>query len=397
MRISICILLFFSSFVLAENAMSQNARVSLNKQAILREVLDEIEHQTDYLFLSNVDIDLNRKVSITVSSKPVREVLDKLFEHTDLTYAMEGVNIILSKRATALNSAAAISQQQTRKVSGLIVDDTGLSVIGASILEKGTTNGTTTDVDGKFSLSLTADDPILQISYLGYISQEVTVGEQTFLEITLREDTQTLEEVVVVGYGVMKKKLLTGATVQVSGYAIQSRNATTALGALQSQTPGVNIVQKSGKPGEGFNVTIRGMGTIGDAKPLYVVDGIAGIDINNLNPSDIESVDVLKDAASAAIYGARAANGVVLVTTKQGKSGKIQLSYDSYFGVQNIAKTPPLLNAKDYMLIEDETRFNEGNGVYNWSSEIPHYLLDRINNGTWEGTNWLKESLKNDA
>ncbi|MDR3252190.1 MAG: TonB-dependent receptor [Tannerella sp.] len=391
-----CLLLFLSGFVLAEDAKSQNARVSLNKnQAELKEVLDVIEHQTDYLFISNVDIDLERKVSIRTTNKPVREVLDKLFENTGLSYAMEGVNIILSKRTST--APIAVAQQQTRQITGVIVDDTGEPVIGANIVEKGTTNGIITDEDGKFTLNLTGSNPILQISYIGYSNQEITVGDQTFLQITLREDTQALEEVVVVGYGVMKKKLLTGATVQVSGDDIQKRNSTSALGALQSQTPGVNIVQKSGKPGEGFNVTIRGMGTIGDAKPLYVVDGIAGIDINNLNPSDIESVDVLKDAASAAIYGARAANGVVLVTTKQGKSGKIQLSYDSYYGVQNIYKMPPLLNAREYMVIEDETRFNEGNGVYNWSNEIPKYLLDGINNGTWAGTNWLKESLNKDA
>ena len=168
------------------------------------------------------------------------------------------------------------------------------------------------------------------------------------------------------------------------------------MGALQSQTPGVNITQKSGMPGEGFKVTVRGLGTIGSSAPLYVIDGVAGGDINNLNPSDIESIDVLKDAASAAIYGARAANGVILVTTKQGKSGKLQFTYDAYYGVQNAYKMPSLLNAKEYMTMMDETSFNDGNSPYNWSGLIPD-LYQSIQNGSWNGTNWLDEIRNADA
>ncbi|GHT39632.1 SusC/RagA family TonB-linked outer membrane protein [Bacteroidia bacterium] len=287
--------------------------------------------------------------------------------------------------------------QTSLKVTGTVADASGEALIGASVIEKGTSNGTVTDLDGNFSISV-SPGATLTITYIGYLTATVPVAvNKTHYDITLNEDRQSLDEVVVVGYGVQKKKLITGATVQVGSEEIQRQSTTSVLGALQSMTPGVNITQSSGKPGENFKVTIRGIGTVGDSNPLYVIDGIAGGSINNLNPADIESVDVLKDAASAAIYGARAANGVILVTTKQGKAGKMQLTYDGYFGVRNIYKKPALLTAKEYMVIQDETRFNEGNGVYNWANELPAYLLTSIENGTWNGTNWLDESLNKDA
>ena len=223
-------------------------------------------------------------------------------------------------------------QQATKKITGTVVDAMG-PVIGASILEKGTTNGTVTDFDGNFSLNVKPGATIV-VSFIGFETQEIKVGDQSNFNITLKDDNAVLEEVVVIGYGVQKKKLVTGATVQVKGDDIAKLNTTNALAAMQSQTPGVSIVQSSGQAGSGFKVNIRGIGTIGDSAPLYVIDGVAGGDINSLNPSDIESIDVLKDAASAAIYGARAANGVILVTTKQGKAGKMQISYDGYVGWQ---------------------------------------------------------------
>ncbi|MDR0865588.1 MAG: TonB-dependent receptor [Candidatus Symbiothrix sp.] len=285
--------------------------------------------------------------------------------------------------------------QTSIKVTGTVTDPSGETLIGASVAEKGTTNGTVTDLDGNFSLT-TSPGATLTITYIGYFTATVPVAvNKTHYDITLNEDRQSLDEVVVVGYGVQKKKLVTGATVQVSGDNLQKLSTTTALGALQSQSPGVNITQQSGEPGAGFNVIIRGMGTMDNFAPLYVIDGIPGGDINNLNPSDIESVDVLKDAASAAIYGARGANGIIMVTTRQGKAGKTQVTYDGFYGVQNVYKMPDLLDAKQYMAIQDETRFNEGSGVYNWANEIPGYLLEQINNGTWKGTNWL-DAIRNE-
>ena len=283
-------------------------------------------------------------------------------------------------------------QQATKKITGSVVDAQG-PVIGASVVEKGTTNGTVTDFDGNFSLTVKPGATIV-ISFIGYETQEIKVGNQDNFQITMKDDNAVLEEVVVVGYGVQKKKLVTGATVQVKGEDIAKLNTTNALTAMQSSTPGVQITQTSSQPGKGFKVNIRGVGTIGTSSPLLIIDGInagtADDGLNGLNPNDIESIDVLKDAASAAIYGARAANGVILVTTKQGKAGKVQLQYDGYVGWSNAYKVPSTVNAQQYMQLINETNFNTYGTATNWSTLVPQTILDMVNQG-WSGTDWFKE------
>lgn len=283
-------------------------------------------------------------------------------------------------------------------VRGTVISATdNQPLIGVNIVEKGTTNGSVTDLDGNFQLSV-SENAVLIVSYIGYVEQEVKVSPgKSVYNVTLKEDSRALDEVVVVGYGVQKKKLVTGATVQVKGDDIQRLNTVSPMSALQSQTPGVNIMKKSGQPGEGFKVNIRGIGTIGNSQPLYIVDGMARDNIDYLNPSDIESLDVLKDAASAAIYGARAANGVILVTTKQGKAGKAQISYDGYYGVQNVYKRAPLLNAQEYAMIMNEAQVNSGLQPYDFASFLGQSEWDKIANGSWQGTNWLKEMENKNA
>lgn len=254
-----------------------------------------------------------------------------LFLGACMAFQLGGIPQMLAAPSTSMEV-----MQQTKRITGTVKDATGMEVIGANVIVKGTTNGVITDLDGKFSLEA-APGSIIEISYIGYMTQEIPVTAQTSdLQITLKEDSQSLDEVVVVGYGVQKKKLVTGATVEVKGDEVAKRNTISPLSALQNQSPGVNIVASSGQPGDGFKVNIRGAGTNGDTAPIYVIDGVAGGDINSLNPADIERIDVLKDAASSAIYGARAANGVILVTTKQGKEGKVQVSYDGNIGWQNV-------------------------------------------------------------
>ena len=282
-------------------------------------------------------------------------------------------------------------QQATKKITGTVVDAMG-PVIGASVVEKGTTNGTVTDFDGNFSLNVKPGATIV-ISFIGFETQEIKVGNQDNFQITMKDDNAVLEEVVVVGYGVQKKKLVTGATVQVKGEDIAKLNTTNALTAMQASTPGVNITQSSSQPGKGFKVNIRGVGTIGNSSPLLIIDGInagtADDGLNGLNPNDIESIDVLKDAASAAIYGARAANGVILVTTKQGKEGKMSIQYDGFVGWSNAYKVPSMLNAQQYMQVINETYFNTYGAVPQWGTLVPQNILDRVNQG-WEGTDWFK-------
>ena len=311
--------------------------------------------------------------------------MNKKFRKTAL---MMGVMALLglgySSNAYAAGDVQNV-QQATKKITGTVVDAQG-PVIGASVMEKGTTNGTVTDFDGNFTLNVNPGATIV-ISYIGYETQEIKVGNQSNINITLNEDDAVLEEVVVVGYGVQKKKLVTGATVQVKGEEIAKLNTTSALEAMQSSTPGVQITQSSSQPGKGYKVYIRGIGTTGDSSPLYVIDGVAGGDINAINPNDIESIDVLKDAASAAIYGSRAANGVILVTTKQGKEGKIELSYNGAIGWSNAYKRPQLLNAQQYKTIMDEYTFNTAGTKLDWPAFVPQDILNKVANG-WEGTDW---------
>ena len=305
--------------------------------------------------------------------------------------------------------APALQAQQTKTVHGTVSDAEG-PVIGATIMEKGTSNGTVTDFDGNFTLNV-QPGATLVISYVGMATQEVAVGNGTNFNVTLQADDKSLEEVVVVGYGTMKKKLVTGATVAVKGDDITKLNTTQVLGALQSQSPGVSIQAISGQPGDGFKVAIRGAGTNGDTKPIYVIDGVAGGDINNLNPADIERIDVLKDAASAAIYGANGANGVILITTKQGAAGRVTVSYDGNIGWQNVYRMPQLLTARQYMQVQDMVAQNNGGAAYDWNSfmnvnrndegelvgdvtAVNDGLLEAYMNGSNDGTNWL-DAIRN--
>lgn len=306
-------------------------------------------------------------------------------------------NIVVSRsalRRLALMGASlclslAVSAQNAGTVQGTVVDSEGQPVIGAAVQNKATKQGTVTDVNGHFTIDA-PQGAVLHISYVGSEPQDVRVSGQT-LSVTLKDDTHSLNDVVVIGYGVQQKKLVTGATVQVKGDEIAKLGTVNPLTALQSSTPGVQLTQSSGMPGSGYKVYIRGIGTTGGAQPLVLIDGMQG-DLNDLNPADIESVDVLKDAATAAIYGSRAANGVILVTTKQGHEGKTQIAYDGYAGWQNVYKMPDLLNAQEYAMIMNEERYMDGLAPYNFASLVPDW--DKIESGAWKGTNWM-EAIRN--
>ncbi len=246
-------------------------------------------------------------------------------------------------------------------ISGTIHDgSTGTGLPGAAVMQKGSLNGTITDFDGKYSLSVSSPNDTLLLSYVGYKPIEVAVAGRAIIDLTMQEALAELEEVVVIGYGTQKKKVVTGAIASVSAKEISSTPVLRTEQALQGRTAGVQVTNLSGQPGEAPTVRIRGAGTTGSADPLYIVDGMAVGGIDYLNPGDIESIDVLKDAASAAIYGARAANGVVLITTKSGKAGKLNLTYSSYYGIQNRAKVLDMLDADEYRMIMNEGARNAG-------------------------------------
>lgn len=286
-------------------------------------------------------------------------------------------------------------QEHVVPLHGTVVSaDDGEPLIGVSVKVEGTTAAAVTDLDGNFSIKAQLPST-LKFTYVGFRPATARVSSAAAVKVSMSPDSHSLDEVMVIGYGIQKKKLVTGATVQVKGDDIAKLNTVNVLGALQSQTPGVNIVSSSGMPGEGYKVTIRGLGTTGSSEPLYIIDGVTGGDINALNPGDIESVDVLKDAASAAIYGSRAANGVVLVTTKKGRKGKPQVSYDGYIGWQNIYRQPDLLNAQEYAAIMTEARYMDGLPDYDYASLVPDW--DKIKSGEWKGTNWMDEARNKNA
>ncbi|WP_234998021.1 TonB-dependent receptor [Parabacteroides sp. Marseille-P3160] len=367
MRLTICLLLLFTSFVFAENATSQNARVNLSKsKAILKEVLEEIEHQTDYLFISNLNVDLEQKVSVKANNRPVREVLNELLKNTDLTYSVEGVNIVLSRK-----NSSEVKQQARKKITGVVKDVNGEPIIGANVVEKGTTNGIITDMDGRFHMEV-PEDAIIAVSYIGYNPQEVSVFNQFSFSVTLQEDLRTLDEVVVIGYGTVKKSDLTGSISSIEVNKIKGVSVKSVDQMLQGRSAGLYMVQSSGMPGSGSSVRIRGGNSIsGGNEPLYIIDGVpvypstdnnqtALNPLNSIPTSDIASIEVLKDASSTAIYGSRGANGVIIITTKSGKSGKTTVSFESYLNIQNTAKEYKLLDAPTFERLSNEALVNAG-------------------------------------
>ena len=270
---------------------------------------------------------------------------------------------------------------QNVTVSGKVTDDKGEPLIGVSVGVKKTTTGVITDPDGSYSISVPDRDASLVFTYVGYVGQEIIVGNRRNINVTLEEDVQHIDEIVVVGYGTQRKKLITGATAQVSGNFLESMNTINALQAMQGQVAGVNITSVSGQPGGGINVKIRGAGTIGNSSPTYIVDGVMTSDISYLNNADIASIDILKDAASTAIYGVNGANGVVLITTRGGSSvpARGQISFDAYYGTQNAAHKVPMLNAPQYAAMQNEQSVNSG--------LQPYFTQDMI--GMMDpGTNW---------
>jgi TonB-dependent starch-binding outer membrane protein SusC len=268
------------------------------------------------------------------------------------------------------------------KVSGTIINQrTSNPVAGATVVVKNKNRSTVTDEAGRFSIEAVPSD-VLTVTSVGFDSQEIKVGSGD-VKVQLKEADNTMENVVVIGYGTQKKKLVTGANLQVKGDDLQKQSTTNALQALQGQASGVQITSSSGQPGDGFNIIIRGKGTIGNFWPLVIVDGVQGVDLNSINPADIESIDVLKDAASAAIYGSQAANGVILVTTRTGRPNqKAQITLDAYYGLQNVARKAHLLNAKEYAVIMNEQAINSG--------KSPYFTNDVINNLP-VNTNWMDQ------
>lgn len=369
-KLTLLLIVFTALNLYAHGAKGQNINLRL-KQTEISKVLSAIEKETDFNFLYNYELkSLKKRVDFIAEDLPLRAALDKLFAGNNLTYKIVNDNLVVILSETA-------EENTDIRITGKITGDNNQPLAGVSVSEKGTRNGTSTDNEGIFSLTV-GNNSILSISYIGYESREVSINGQSSVNIQLKPLNKQLEQVVVIGYGSQRKKDLTGAVSVVTSADIADRPIVNAGEALQGKAAGVQVISNSGKPGAGLTIRIRGSSSISAGnEPLYVVDGIPLTDISLFSPDDIESISILKDAASASIYGTRAANGVVVITTKKGVTGKSRIDFSSYYGTTSATKMLPVLNAKQYQAYANEQKNStvitdsmvQANDI-NWPKEV---------------------------
>ncbi|MDR0699785.1 MAG: TonB-dependent receptor [Tannerella sp.] len=374
---------------------SQSTRlsISLNNKSV-KEVFDEIEKNSEYIFFYYDDVlDIDRIVSIRAKNKTVDKILDRLFESTDNTYVIDDRQIFISQKEPAMETTV---QQQSRTIRGIITDDMNEPVIGANIIIKGTTTGTTSDVDGHFNLSTTSSNPVLVISYVGYLTQEIVAGNSDrLILVKLSENDQALEEVVVVGYGIQKKVNLSGSVAQIDSKILSNRPIQNISSAIQGLMPGVTVLSGEGRPGlDNATIRVRGVGTLNTADPYILIDGIESGTLNSLDPNDIENISVLKDASSAAIYGSKASNGVILVTTKRGKTGEPRINYNAYVGIQKPTQMIERLNSADYATLLNKALSDDGKAE-RWSTDDIRKFQDGSDPYGHPNTDWYDLAYRN--
>lgn len=379
-------------------AAGQMISLNINKGTI-SEIFKEIEQQSDYKFFYNDEqIDLDTPINVNIKKNTIENVLKQIFSKTNVTYKIINNHIVLTNITYEKTSNFPLITQQGKVIKGRILDFQGEPLIGVNVVLKGSTIGTMTDVDGNFQIENVPDNAILIISYIGYHSQEIPINGKSSIDIALLEDTQKLEEVVVVGYGTQKKVNLTGAVQNVTSKDLLKRSLPNTSTALQGLIPGVSVQQTSGRPGgDGASITIRGTGSINSSTgPLILIDGVEG-DINNIDMNAIESVSILKDAASASIYGSRASNGVVLVTTKRAQEGGIKVSYNGYAGFNSPTSMPDPVDAIGYMEAVNIARKNADMDPQYSDEIINIYKTQGADNLNYYDTNWRDLVIKNTA
>lgn len=380
-------------------SFNAKAQTTVNiKDKPLTEALAELEKQSGYnFFYSSMLPEKDARVSVSAQNASIGDILDELLKGLPISYEIKpDKQIVLTEKRQETNPQA--SRPGRFKVKGTVIDETGLPVINAGVLIQGTDNGTVTDLDGRYELEVPSAETALTFSFMGYKSQNVTVGNRSVIDIVLYEDKQFLEESVVVGYGTQKRINLTGSVAMVGSEEMNSRPINNVASGLQGLLPGVTVINASGQPGaSNTTIRVRGIGTIGNANPLILVDGVEG-DISILNPEDIESVTVLKDAASSAIYGARSANGVLLVTTKKidGGKGVTKVSLGSYVGFQTPTRLPEMCNATEFMTLDNEARTNVGTPAA-WTENDFNAVKNGTNPNYFADTDWIGAVLNDYA
>ncbi len=392
--IFICLCLTSLQLKAVEDSKEQTITLEISKGTI-SEAFSAIEKQSNFKFFYNSDqVDLNKTIDIKTKASSIESVLNKVFKDTNITYKIVNNHVVLTNKQIDENKIP----QQGKRITGKVVDNQGEALIGVNVVVKGTTIGSITDSNGTFTIENVPDNSALLFSYIGYLSQEVNASKAS--KVILQEDTQKLEEVVVVGYGSFKKRDLTGAVSQLKGDDIANLPLRSASDALQGKVAGVSITSTSGSPGSMGTVRIRGVGTINDNNPLYVVDGLPQSDIGWLNVRDIESMEVLKDASAQAIYGARASNGVILISTKRGASGdtyRSNIEFDMSIGMQSSPKRYDMLDAEGFMEYKNRAYTAAGKDLMDdfATTEKREQILSFLSkNGGREGTNWWDETTR---
>jgi len=404
MKLTSFLFFFAVAQVLAVSSYSQATRLSLNlKNTTVKDVLLEIEENSEFYFLySNKLIDVERKVDVKINNKRVENILDEIFEGEPVVYSINDRQIILSPEGMVIGNLVN-NTQQAKKLTGTVKAEDGGPLPGVTVIVKGTTIGTVTDPDGNFSLDVSANAETLQFSFVGMAMQEIAIGDQTVFNIVLISETIGLEEVIAIGYGTIKKSDLTGAVGSMKGDAIAERQTTMVSQALQGAMPGVIVTRSNNAPGSAATIRIRGITTIGDSNPLIIVDGVPMDNIDDINPNDIQDISVLKDAASASIYGSRAAAGVILVTTKRAKSGEIGLQYNMEYGFEKPTQLPEYVDVTRYLQMANELRWNDNNNNANEyplypKNDVDNYLsLNAENPNKYPNTDWVDLILNENA
>ncbi|HZL12436.1 MAG TPA: TonB-dependent receptor [Prolixibacteraceae bacterium] len=388
-------LMFLTVLQVSATVSAQNTRLDLKMQnATISQVFDEIERQSEvYFFYNKSQIDENKTISVDFSNKTIDDILKSMLSELSLTYEFAGNNIII-KAAELQNNGV----QQQKSVTGKVTDSSGTSLPGVSVVIKGTTIGTITDTNGKYNLPSVPSDCSLVFSFVGMKKNEINVSGRNSVDVILEDRTIGVDEVVVVGYGIQKKVNLTGSITSLDGETLARRQVAQSSMILQGVAPGVVVTQRSGQPGhDGGTISIRGKTTLGDNNPLILVDGVE-MGLNNIDPSMIESVSVLKDAASSSIYGSRAANGVILVTTKRAEFGKMSVSYNSYIGYQRPTNLPDMVGAIDHMTLTNEAYVNTGKSPLYSEAYIQEYRENMATNpDKYPDTDWYDKVLNNNG
>ena len=368
------------------------------KNVAVKKAMEELRQETGYSFIfAASEMNVNKKVSIDATS--LKEAVEQILNGQNVTYGFKGKNIIVTRKiANRSVQNRSNVQSHVRHVTGTVTDRNGDPVVGATIKEKGKNNGTVTGIDGDFSLDV-SDDAVLEVSYIGFVSQSLPAKGK--MKILMSEDTESLNEVVVVGYGTMKKKDLTGAIGTIGEQAIAERHSTNLSTALQGAVAGLSVTRDGNAPGSTGTLRLRGVTTISTSDPLVIIDGVPG-DMSMVNPDDVEQISVLKDAASAAIYGSRAAAGVILIQTKRAKKGDFRISYNFEYASQRPTATPEFVDAVQFMKMANEVRYNDnqsGGRNQSYSQDvIDNYASLRAQNPDEYGdTNWYDEIFNSSA